>query len=223
MVCDAAPQICYDSRGPSLLMTRMVYGDAASRRLLAQLSGRPPERQFLLSEGQLCDVTLRSCWDDGWRRRRFNTILSRHLFGASAQSPTGPAQPNPVPAPSAADRQCALMQRMRPVVSGRCTLSRQSEGFWTTYMVRLEGGQIYRFQRRGALLLLSDATGNWPVIVRDLGTSVQFRWADLQLEVAQAPMPRGATGQEMPAGQSPAPTPRSTGETSGDALDRIFP
>lgn len=80
VICDAPRQVCFDRQGPSIGLTRIYYGPDASNRLLAQLSGSPPQREFQLSSGQLCDLQQQLCWDGGWRRRNVNPLLSRQLF-----------------------------------------------------------------------------------------------------------------------------------------------
>ena len=216
VVCDAPRQVCFDSQGPSVSLTRQFYGYGASNQLLAHLSGRPAEREFLLSGGQLCDLKVRLCWDDGWRRRQVNPLLGRHLFG------TAPAMALPGPqAPPAGDRTCQLSQRGLTVVTGGCRLYRQNEGYWRYYVVQLGSGQLFRFQRRGNLLVLSDATGTWPVLLNDRGNSLQFRWANLLLEVSRSRQARGGIPAEGPL--PPNAAPRSTGETSQDLLETLFP
>jgi hypothetical protein len=217
VVCDAPRQVCFDSQGPSVALTRQFYGYGASNRLLANLSGRPAEREFLLSGGQLCDVNQRICWDDGWRRRQVNPLLSRQLFGTT---PTVGALPTPQ-APPAGDRSCQLSQRGMPVANATCRLYRQNEGYWRYYVVQLGSGQLYRFQRRGNLLVLSDATGTWPVLLNDRGNSVQFRWANLLLEVSRPRQARGEAPAEGPL--PPSAAPRSTGETGQDLIETLFP
>jgi len=217
VVCDAPRQVCFDSQGPSVALTRQFYGFGASNRLLANLSGRPAEREFLLSGGQLCDVNQRICWEDGWRRRQVNPRLSRQLFGTT---PSAGALPAPQP-PPAGDRSCQLSQRGMPVVNATCRLYRQNEGYGRYYVVQMGSGQLYRFQRRGNLLVLSDATGSWPVLLNDRSNSVQFRWANLLLEVSRPRQARGEVPAEGPLPHSAAP--RSTGETGQDLIESLFP
>jgi len=216
VVCDAPRQVCFDSQGPSVALTRQFYGYGASNRLLAQLSGRPPERQFLLSGGQLCDTNQQICWDDGWRRRQVNSLLGRHLFSTTPAMATLPAPQSP----PVGDRSCQLSQRGQLVVNGACRLYRQNEGSWRSYVVQMGRGQLYRFQRRANLLVLSDATGTWPVFLNDRGNSVQFRWANLLLEVSRPRQARGEIPAEGPL--PPSAAPRSTGETGQDLLDTLF-
>ncbi len=220
VICDAPRQVCFDRQGPSIGLTRTHYGPGASNRLLAQLSGSPPQREFQLSSGQLCDLTQQLCWDRGWRRRNVNPLLSRQLFGLSPT--TGPAMgtaPAPQPPPSG-ERQCQLMQRGLAVFSGPCRLYRQNETVWKYYVVQMDNGKLFRFQRRASQLVLSDATGTWPVFIADRGSAVQFRWSNLLLDVNRSQQARGGGPDGV---VPPTPTPRSTGETGQDLLDDIFP
>ncbi len=217
VVCDPPQQICFDSQGPSLELTRLYLGPRASNRLLTQLSGRPAMAEFVLSEGQLCDLRLRSCWDDGQRRRQFNPLLSRHLFGAASPSGARPSAAAPDPS---MERSCQLSQRAMVVFSGACRLSRQNDGSGPVYGVKVGSGQRYRFQRRGPLLVLNDASGTWPVALVDRGSSVQFRWANLVLDVVRPPLPYGGRSSTP---MSPSPRPQSTGEGSTDLIDSLFP
>jgi hypothetical protein len=217
VVCDPPQQVCYDSQGPSLELTRQYLGPRASNRLLTQLSGRPPLAEFVLSDGQLCDLRQRSCWDDGQRRRRFNPLLSRHLFGTALPSGTRPAATASDPF---LERSCHLNQRGLVVFSGACQLSRQNDGSGSVYGVRLGSGQRYRFQRRGQLLVLNDASGTWPVALVDRGASVQFRWANLVLDVVRPPQAYGGrSSSTFPS----SPRPRSTGEAGTDLMETLFP
>jgi hypothetical protein len=187
---------------------------------MAQLSGSPPQREFQLSSGQLCDLNQQLCWDGGWRRRNVNPLLSRQLFGLSPT--TGPAMgtaPAPQP-PPAGERQCQLMQRGLTVFSGPCRLYRQNETVWKYYVVQMDNGKLFRFQRRASQLVLSDATGTWPVFIVDRGSAVQFRWSNLLLDVSRSQQARGGGPDGV---VPPTPTPRSTGETGQDLLDDIFP
>jgi len=99
-------------------------------------------------------------------------------------------------------------------------LSRQNETVWQYYVVQMDNGRLYRFQRRASQLVLRDATGTWPVFISDRGNGVQFRWANLQLDVSPLRQARGGAPDGV---VPPTPTPRSTGETGQDLLDNIFP
>jgi len=220
VICDAPSQVCFDRQGASIGLTRQYYGPGAANQLLAQLSGSPPQREFRLSGGQLCDLSQQLCWDDGWRRRIVNPLMSRQLFGPSSTSGPGYGSvPAPQP-PPAGERMCQLVQRGVSVFSGSCRLYRQNETVWQYYVVQMENGRLYRFQRRANLLVLSDGTGTWPVFLSDRGNAVQFRWANLLLEVSRPMQPRGGAPE---GAVPPTPTPRSTGEASQNLLDNLFP
>ena len=60
-----------------------------------------------------------------------------------------------------------LMQPGLNVFNGPCRLYRQNETTWPYSMVQMDNGRIYRFQRRASQLMLSDATGTWPVFISD--------------------------------------------------------
>ena len=170
--------------------------------------------------GVICDGNQPLCWHGGWRLRQMNPLLSRQLFGPSPT--TGPAMGTaPAPQlPPAGERLCQLMQRGQTVFDGPCRLYRQNETVWQYYVVQMDNGRLYRFQRRASQLVLSDATGTWPVFISDRGDAVQFRWANLLLDVRP---PRQARGGAADGVVPPTPIPRSTGETGQDLLDRIFP
>jgi len=51
--------------------------------------------------------------------------------------------------------------------------------------VTTDDGRNYTFFARGNQLLLRDATGLWPVGVRDWGHQVMFRWSDLELKASR--------------------------------------
>jgi len=70
--------------------------------------------------------------------------------------------------PPAGERQCQLMQRGLNVFNGPCRRYRQNETTWQYSMVQMDNGKIYRFQHRASQLMLSDATGTWPVFISDL-------------------------------------------------------
>jgi hypothetical protein len=112
------------------------------------------------------------------------------------------------------------MQRGLTVFSGPCRLYRQNETVWKYYVVQMDNGKLYRFQRRASQLVLSDATGTWPVFIADRGSAVQFRWSNLLLDVSRSQQARGGGPDGV---VPPTPTPRSTGETGQDLLDDIFP
>jgi len=77
----------------------------------------------------------------------------------------------------------------------------------------MDNGKLYRFQRRASQLVLSEATGTWPVFIADRGSAVRFRWSNLLLDVSRTQQARGGGPDGV---VPPTPTPRSTGETGQD-------
>ncbi len=168
-ICDRNQQVCYDAQGPSLNQTRRTYGEKAERRLLKDLSGRPPVATFTFSNGILCDVRDRTCWDDGNRRRNVSNRYTQQLFAGGGGGAVG-------------SRTCQLIQRGRRVYQGSCSLSRRNLASGTAFVVETQDGRRYSFYNEGyGRLVLRDATGVWPVSTGNVGNQVSFRWADVQL------------------------------------------
>jgi len=63
-VCDQVGQVCYDSYGPSIGITKIYFGQFAADRLAQNFSGSN-SRDFRLSSGQACSIAQRTCWKDG--------------------------------------------------------------------------------------------------------------------------------------------------------------
>lgn len=229
LVCDTRQQICYDAQGPSLNQTRRVFGDKAERNLLRLLSGRPPMTSIAFSNGALCDLAKRTCWDDGNRRTNISNRYTRQLFGGGA-----------TPQPGA--RSCLLSQRGRRLFEGTCSLTRRDEPGGAAYRVETQDGRRYVFFNEGmGRLVLRDATGSWPVVIGSSSSRVAFRWADVQLLVSRSAGGSGwdgsggyggyggsggygsgfqSGGQDDPLGY---PEPRSTGPaTPGQALEQLL-
>jgi len=179
VVCDKVQAICYTDQGPSVAQTGREYGRKAQDDLLRSLSGRPPVPVFRLSGGELCDLRQRRCWDDGNQRRNPSNTITRQLFGSTAGNGNGWGDN------AQSRRQCQLEQRGRTLFRGPCDLESRSEGTGTTYRVTTDDGRNYTFFARGNQLLLRDATGLWPVGVRDWGHQVMFRWSDLELKASR--------------------------------------
>ncbi len=160
------------------------------------------------------------CWPLSWRRRGILRLglLGLGVLGLGGLGLAGLAQ---LPPPSTnGERPCQLVERSQPIFSGSCRLSRQNAGSGGDYLVQLGGGKLYRFQRRGTLLVLNDASGRWPVLVAERANEVQFRWAGLMLAVS-----RQRSGRSEALGGAwlaPSASPRSTGETKQDLLDHLF-
>jgi hypothetical protein len=185
-VCDRNQEVCYDAQGPSLNQTRRTYGEKAERRLLKELSGRPPVTTFSFSNGALCDVRDRTCWDDGNRRRNVSNRYTQQLFGGAG--PVG-------------SRTCQLMQRGRRLFEGSCSLSRRNLFNGMAYVVETQDGRRYSFYNEGyGRLVLRDATGVWPVSTGNVGNRVSFRWADVELLASR---PGGTWGADQGGFGSP--------------------
>lgn len=199
VVCDRPAMTCFDSNGPSVDLTRRHLGRSAADRLSANLSGRPPAREFRLSNGAECSIASSTCWTDS-RRNRVSTTLTRDLF-ASAQSGDKVV--------SKSRGLCGLSQRGRAIFDGSCDLkvvSRDSDV--ARYAVATGDDRRYVFRRRGDRLELEDATGTFPVEFRDHGYTGVFRWGDMQLVATRE--------------HSLLPLAQPRRSSTGDQIDRLF-
>lgn len=86
VICDQQRSICYNREGPSVSLTQLYLGQSASNRLMAQLRGSPTNSDLLLSNGALCDLRSETCWSDGFRKNKVDSMLSQQLFGSSQPS-----------------------------------------------------------------------------------------------------------------------------------------
>jgi hypothetical protein len=179
VVCDKVEATCYTDQGPSVAQTGREYGRKAQEVLLRSLSGRPPAPVFRLSGGELCDLRQRRCWDDGNQRRNPSNTITRQLFGSASGNNQGWGDRTPF------RRQCQLEQRGRTLFRGPCDLESRQDGSGVTYRVATDDGRNYNFFARGNQLWLRDATGLWPVVLRDWGDQVLFRWSDLELKASR--------------------------------------
>ena len=89
VLCDAAGPVCYDAQGPSIGHTQTYFGRMAADRLSRDLAGRPPVRDFRLSNGAFCDTRASLCWSDGYSRRTVAPQLTHHLFGGAGHGHGG--------------------------------------------------------------------------------------------------------------------------------------
>jgi len=180
VLCDNPSQICYDGRGASIGWTQRLYGPAAAQLLAGQLSGRPPQPEFVLSSGALCDLQARLCWDDGNRRRQVNRAISQQLFGSNAGSGWNPGTSDG--STVTRDRaRCTLLQQTRTLYDGRCSLRTVREGNVVRYVVSTPDGRRFNFSNLSGRLQVSDATGTWPVEYIDHGFTGVFRWQAMTL------------------------------------------
>lgn len=205
LVCDRTQQLCYDRDGISLPATAQNfgrYGEDQARRLIRK---GERGRTFLLSNGVACDVTVRTCWDDGWERKNLSKAMTRHLFGSPISgsgsgsgygSGSGSGYGSGSGSPGWNDgwsggnngytAQCQLRRGGRSVFQGNCELLEQSNGREQRFIATMRNGPRYVFQNRGGTISISDSSGgSWPVQFRDYGRAAVFRWADMSLETRQ--------------------------------------
>jgi len=88
VICDQQGLICYEREGPSVTQTRYYFGESSANRLETMLRGKPSSNYILLSNGTMCDLRSRSCWSDGWRKRRLDSRLSQSLFTSTVTPST---------------------------------------------------------------------------------------------------------------------------------------
>lgn len=174
VICDQFFKICYDRQGVSQMLSAANFGPVGMRNATAaQQQGL--QRQFVLSNGTLCDVSAPGCWSDGTARRIPATAISTQLFGAS-----------PVDGGSSATASCRLQRGFRVLFNGSCQLTEQQDGNRRRFVAQLGNGASYTFVSRDGTYRISDGTGgSWPVAFTDRGRSAQFRWSDLSLDVTQ--------------------------------------
>lgn len=177
VICDGAGQVCYDSQGLSLGLTRTYFGAFAEQNALRNLNGQPVPRQFRLSNGAACDVNQRLCWSDGWAQRVMDRSLTSQLFGGSGG---GGSNSN------TSTGLCRLNQGFRTIYNGQCDLKELSNDKRKRFVVNLGNGSRYSFEDRGNGYRITDGMGgSWPVTFNDQGRSAVFRWADMNLSVTQ--------------------------------------
>lgn len=185
VVCDSQEQLCYDGQGLALEATRRSfgrYGEDKARKLIAR---GERGRTFLLSNGTACDVSVRTCWEDGWKRRNVSKNLTRHLFAGGSGSGGGwnDEWSNNGSGYSA---ECLLRRGGRTVFQGSCELREKGSGREQTFIATMRNGPRYVFRReRGSVWINDSNGGSWPVQHRDYGRAAVFRWADMSLETRQ--------------------------------------
>ncbi|MEB3334081.1 MAG: YcgJ family protein [Cyanobacteriota bacterium] len=217
VICDAAgPRgsgVCYDRNGVSPLLTGRFLGRQAEAQLNSYLATNPAPKDFRLSNGTVCSVPERTCWQDGWTKGNIAHRLTFHLFG-TAVSGTVP------PAPVRDTGLCSLTRAGRPVFEGSCDLRQatRTDGL-RVYRVRLANGTTYTFSNRGGTVTIADPFGaTWPVTYVNHGVTGIFRWSEMGLVATQ-------TASGLPATTPPGTTPPATttpGTTSTDELGRAL-
>lgn len=194
VLCDAqglnGSGVCYDKRGPSEPLTRQYLGRRAEAQLSNYLATHPAPLEFRLSNGTVCSVPARTCWEDGWKKRNVSQKLTGQLFAGSKPGQQGPGSTGDGWNASQAARDtglCALSRAGRPVFDGRCDLRQMSRGDGQTrYLVRLNNGTTYTFTNRGGSVTIADDFGStWPVNYLNHGSTGIFRWAEMSLVATQ--------------------------------------
>jgi hypothetical protein len=189
--------VCYDSKGASEPLTLQYLGRRAEERLRAYLATNPAPPEFRLSNGIVCSVPARTCWEDGWNKQNVAQRVTGQLFGGSQPGP-GPGSSGDGWNASQAARDtglCSLSRGGRPLFDGRCDLRQMSRGDGQTrYRVRLSNGTTYLFtNRNGSVSIADDFGSTWPVSHLNHGFTGIFRWADMTLVATQMAGRSGAT------------------------------
>lgn len=199
VICDPVAELCYDSQGLSLSLTREYHGAYAEQKALRQLGGQPAPKVFRLSNGTVCDGGARLCWSDGWDRRTIDEKFSRHLFGSQSNLDTQAGQLGGL----TRQAQCRLTRWFKVLASGSCEISDQSAGRGRRLTVSLGDGNTYTFSNvRGEGYRVSDGKGgSWPVRVSDQGSSLSFTWTDRVLQVTPQRTPGSGSGTRPSLGQ----------------------
>lgn len=176
VICDQAVKICYNNQGISQMLSAANFGQPGMfAATMAIRNGL--QRQFLLSNGTFCDVSVPGCWADGVSKRLPAVAIVNQLFGLN---PAGGGGTN------AAVSSCRLQRGFQILYSGSCQLSRQQDGYRNRFVAQLGNGASYSFVNRNGTYVISDASGGvWPVNYRDQGATGVFSWNDLSLTVTQ--------------------------------------
>jgi hypothetical protein len=218
--------VCYDKNGVSVPLTGRYLGSRAESQLNAYLASNPAPREFRLSNGTLCSVPERLCWEDGWSKRNVAEKLSRELFtpgttgsGSTGSGATGSGTTGERPANTTSRDTglCSLSRAGRALFDGPCDLRQVNRGEGVTrYRVRLNNGTTYQFTNRGGTVSIADDFGStWPVTYVNHGVTGIFRWADMSLVATQT------------VGRDTSPTAGSTntedlGRALGSLLNTLF-
>jgi hypothetical protein len=211
--------VCYDSKGASATLTGQYLGRRAEAQLSVYLANNPAPLEFRLSNGIVCSVPARTCWEDGWNKRNVAQKVTGQLFASSNPYPQGPDSSGDGWNASQAARDtglCSLSRGGRPLFDGRCDLRQMSRGDGQIrYRVRLNNGTTYMFTTRGGSVTIADDFGStWPVSYLNHGSTGIFRWADMSLV---------ATQMAGRSSSSPSPSSYSSGnEELGRAIGTLL-
>jgi hypothetical protein len=215
VICDAlglrGSGVCYDKNGVSPSMTGRYLGRQAEVQLSNYLATNPAPKDFRLSNGTVCSVPERTCWEDGWSKRNVSQKLTRQLFGSSDSSAGSSSW---VPPATVKDTGlCSLTRAGRSLFDGTCDLRQVSRTDGVkVYRVRLANGTTYTFSNRDGAITIADQFGStWPVTYVNHGVTGIFRWSEMGLVATQT------------AGRDAAPpATTSPGTTSADNLGRAL-
>ena len=208
--------VCYDSKGVSIPLTGRYLGRRAEAQLNNYLATNPAPQEFRLSNGTVCSVPARTCWEDGWDKRNVAQRLTRQLFQAADSGSSGDEWAS---SPSGRETGlCSLSRGTRPLFDGRCDLRQMSQGNGQTrYRVRLNNGTTYVFTNRGGTVTIADDFGStWPVTYVNHGVTGIFRWADMSLVATQT------VGRSGPSPSQSSSNSEDLGRAIGTLLNTLF-
>lgn len=227
VLCDAqalrGSGVCYDSQGASIALTGRYLGRRAGAQLSNYLATNPSPPEFRLSNGTVCSIPARTCWEDGWSKRNVAQKLTRQLFskgdggfGGSGSSGDGWSS-GPSGSTGKETGLCSLSRGSRPLFDGRCDLRQMNKGDGQArYRVRLNNGTTYVFSNRGGTVTIADDFGStWPVTYVNHGVTGIFRWADMSLVATQT---AGRSG----SAPSSADSNEDLGRAIGTLLNTLF-
>jgi hypothetical protein len=194
VVCDGQAKVCVDRNGPSLGFTGLSYGPQAQQNLQQQIgNGRPDVFRF--SNGKVCSLGARTCWE-GWNSTDRANDLTRRLFGSvpfvSSRSPAsgydlasgtmvgGGGSPGAMSAGL-----CSLSSGAARVFDGPCELRQVTGGGNDRLRIQMANGAVLRFVNQGGRYSIADQTGIWPVTYVDHGPTAIFRWSSNVLVATQ--------------------------------------
>ncbi|MFW6730305.1 MAG: YcgJ family protein [Synechococcus sp.] len=194
VVCDGQAKVCVDRSGPSLGFTGLSYGPQAQQTLEQQIGNGRPE-VFRFSNGKVCSLAARTCWE-GWNSTDRANDLTRRLFGSvpfvTSRSPTGGYDlatgtmvgGGGTPGAMSAGL-CSLSSGAARVFDGPCDLRQVTGGGNDRLRIQMANGAVLRFINQGGRYSIADQTGIWPVTYVDHGPTAIFRWSSNVLVATQ--------------------------------------
>ncbi|MFN9628827.1 MAG: YcgJ family protein [Cyanobacteriota bacterium] len=225
VICDAlglrGSGVCYDQNGVSPTMTGRHLGRQAELQLSTYLATNPAPKDFRLSNGTVCSVPQRTCWEDGWSKRNVSQKLTRQLFGVGNSGAGSSAWPPPATVKDTG--LCSLTRAGRSLFEGSCDLRQVSRTDGVrVYRVRLANGTTYTFSNRDGTVTIADQFGaTWPVTYVNHGVTGIFRWSEMGL-VATQTAGRDATTPVPPTSAGPTTSPDDLGRALGSLLNTLF-